>query len=105
MAVMAVTTRKISAAKLQKIAEAFKAIGHPVRIEILSVLELYERLTVHDIQEKISARVEQSMLSHHLIKMKDKGILQCEKEGHYVYYSLKDPSISNLLDCMANCKL
>ncbi len=102
---MTVTARKIAAAKLQKIADALKAIGHPVRIEILSLLEAYGRLTVLDIQEKISARVEQSMLSHHLIKMKDKGILQCEKEGHYVYYSLKDASIANLLDCMANCKL
>lgn len=102
---MSVTLRKIPAGKLAKIAEVLKTIGHPVRIEILSLLESNERLTVNDIQEKISSDIEQSMLSHHLIKMKDKGVLKCEKEGLYVYYSLKEPNITGLLDCMSNCKL
>ncbi len=102
---MSVTLRRIPAGKLAKIAEVLKTIGHPVRIEILSLLESNERLTVNDIQEKISSDIEQSMLSHHLIKMKDKGVLKCEKEGLYVYYSLKEPNITGLLDCMSNCKL
>lgn len=102
---MSVTLRKIPAGKLAKIAEVLKTIGHPVRIEILSLLEVNERLTVNDIQERISTDIEQSMLSHHLIKMKDKGVLKCEKEGLYVYYSLKEPNITGLLDCMSNCKL
>jgi DNA-binding transcriptional ArsR family regulator len=102
---MSIAVRKISPAKLVKIAEVLKTIGHPVRIEILSLLESHERLTVNEIQEKISTEIEQSMLSHHLIKMKDKGVLKCEKEGLYVYYSLKEPNISGLLDCMSNCKL
>lgn len=102
---MSVTLRKIPAGKLAKIAEVLKTIGHPVRIEILSLLESNERMTVNDIQEKISSDIEQSMLSHHLIKMKDKGVLKCEKEGLYVYYSLKEPNITGLLDCMSNCKL
>jgi ArsR family transcriptional regulator len=102
---MSIAVRKISPAKLIKIAEVLKTIGHPVRIEILSLLESHERLTVNEIQEKISVEIEQSMLSHHLIKMKDKGVLKCEKEGLYVFYSLKEPNISGLLDCMSNCKL
>lgn len=102
---MSVTLRRIPAGKLAKIAEVLKTIGHPVRIEILSLLESHERLTENDIQEKISTDIEQSMLSHHLIKMKDKGVLKCEKEGLYVYYSLKEPNITGLLDCMSNCKL
>lgn len=102
---MSATLRRIPASKLVKIAEVLKTIGHPVRIEILSLLELHERLTVNDIQEKISTEIEQSMLSHHLIKMKDKGVLKCEKEGLYVFYSLKEPNITGLLDCMSNCKL
>lgn len=102
---MPATLRKIPSAKLIKIAEVLKTIGHPVRIEIITLLEVNDRLTVHEIQKKISTEIEQSMLSHHLIKMKDKGVLKCEKEGLYVYYSLKDPNLSNLLDCISNCKL
>jgi hypothetical protein len=39
------------------------------------------------------------------IKMKDKGILECQKEGQFVYYKLVIKEISSLLDCMENCKV
>jgi len=100
-----VTSHKIPANRLHKIAEVLKSVGHPVRLEIIALLEARNRLNVFEIQQHISVPVEQSMLSHHLTKMKDKGILSSIKEGQYVFYSLKDPNISNLLDCMSKCKL
>jgi DNA-binding transcriptional ArsR family regulator len=49
--------------------------------------------------------VGHSLLSPHLMKMKDKGILECQKEGQFVYYKLVIKEISSLLDCMENCKV
>jgi DNA-binding transcriptional ArsR family regulator len=98
-------TRNITAAQLLKVSEVLKAIGHPVRLEILELLEVKEPLTVTEILESLQTPIEQSMLSHHLIKMKDKGILKCEKKGLHVHYSLVDRKILKIFDCMENCSI
>jgi DNA-binding transcriptional ArsR family regulator len=46
---------------------------------------------------------EQSLLSHHLINMKLKGILSSQKEGQNVYYSLKEREVTKLITCVENC--
>ncbi len=82
-----------------------KTISHPVRLEILELLAEREPVSVNDLQTALTTPVEQSMLSHHLIKMKDKGLLQCEKRGTFIYYRLADRSILKLLDCMSQSTL
>ncbi len=77
---MIATKRKIPAAKLDKVAEILKAIAHPIRLEVLETLEFNEPLTVSEIRAQIDMEVEQSLLSHHLIKLKDKGVLQSVKK-------------------------
>jgi ArsR family transcriptional regulator len=72
---------------------------------VIEALEEKEKMNVQEISKFIGDHVEQSLLSHHLIKMKDKGILECQKEGQFVYYKLVIKEISSLLDCMENCKV
>lgn len=97
--------RNIDFDKFARAAEILKTISHPVRLEIIERLAEAEPLSVNDIQASLKATVEQSMLSHHLIKMKDKGLLVCEKRGTFIYYRLADRSILKLLDCMSQCTL
>ena len=97
------TKRNLSIQELAKVAEVLKAISHPVRLEILEVLEVAEPLTVSDIREKIEIEVEQSLLSHHLIKLKDKGVLQSFKKGKNSYYSICDRQVLKIFDCMEQC--
>lgn len=99
------TPRAINPERLLRIADVLKTIGHPVRLEVLRVLEAEEPLSVGEIQERIKLETEQSLLSHHLIKMKDKGVLLCEKRGMNVYYRMKDRHILNMFDCMENCSI
>lgn len=98
-------TRDISVGKVYKIAEILKTIGHPLRLKILETLEKEEPLCVSEIQERIPISAEQSLLSHHLIKMKDKGILNSEKKGMHVYYAIQDRELLKIFDCMENCSL
>lgn len=98
---MTVTQRKISAEKLERVAEVLKTIAHPVRLSILEVLQIHDRLTVSELKEKTNT--EQSLLSHHLIKMKDKGVLKANREGKNIFYELADKHITNIFDCMENC--
>lgn len=97
--------RNISSEKMAKVAMLLKTISHPVRLQILEALEEQEPLDVSSIRGCIDIQVEQSMLSHHLIKMKDKGVLQSFKEGKSVYYSLRDRQVLKIFDCMEKCKL
>lgn len=91
--------------KVTRVAEILKTIGHPVRLQILEALEEKEPLTVSEIKEKIESDTEQSLLSHHLIKMKDRGILKCEKQGMNVLYRLEDRNILKIFECMQSCSL
>ncbi len=95
--------RNISFDNMVKVANILKTIGHPLRLEILEVLEEQERLSVSEIKESIQSKVEQSLLSHHLIKMKDKGILESKKEGMHVIYNITDRNILKIFDCMEKC--
>lgn len=100
---MAPPTRNIKPEQLLRASEILKAVGHPTRLEILELLEVHESLSVSSIQGSLRVQVEQSMLSHHLIKMKDKGVLKCEKRGLNMYYSLVDKKILRIFDCLENC--
>jgi len=97
--------RNLSSDKIVRVAEILKTIGHPIRLQVLGLLELNEPMNVSEIQENIEVTVEQSLLSHHLIKMKDKGLLRSEKEGMRVYYRLADRQILNIFDCMEKCDI
>lgn len=102
---MEITKRIIPIEKLDFIASVLKALSHPIRLRIVEALESEDRMNVQDIAREIGDDIEQSLLSHHLIKMKDKGILDCQREGQYVYYQLKLKEVSSLLDCMESCSL
>jgi DNA-binding transcriptional ArsR family regulator len=87
--------------KFEKAAFILKTVAHPMRLAIVELLTQTESLSVNEICEKING--EQSLVSHHLINMKLKGILQSSREGQYIHYSLKLKEINNLLDCVQNC--
>ncbi|TDM00028.1 MAG: transcriptional regulator [Flavobacteriaceae bacterium] len=102
---MKTTGRNLSIEKLSKVAGVLKVIAHPVRLEILEILETAESMDVGTLCSKISCGCEISMLSHHLTKMKDNGVLDNKREGKQIYYSIKDRQILSLFDCMEKCKL
>jgi len=99
------TERNIDVDTVRQMAEILKTIGHPLRLKVLEALEQEERLNVSQIQERIPINAEQSLLSHHLIKMKDRGVLTSEKKGMHVFYRLEDRHILKIFDCMQNCEL
>ncbi len=87
--------------KLEKAAFILKTIAHPTRLAVISQLQNKEELSVNELMEKTGC--EQSLLSHHLINMKTKGLLKIRKEGTSVYYSLKELNLGSVLDCIEKC--
>jgi DNA-binding transcriptional ArsR family regulator len=92
---------EIKPEQLEKAANMLKAISHPMRISIINHLSSGQKLTVSELQEKLN--IEQSVASHHLGILKDKGVLSSERDGKNTYYFLKHEKISNIIDCMQNC--
>ncbi len=95
------TDIKINKEKFEKAAYILKAVAHPTRLAIIQLLDVQENLMVNEICETL--KCEQSLISHHLINMKLRGILKSHKDGLNVYYSLKEREITNLLTCIENC--
>jgi ArsR family transcriptional regulator len=93
---------KINKEKYEKAAYILKAVAHPTRLAVIQLLDIHENLTVNEICETLNC--EQSLISHHLINMKLRGILKSHKDGLNVYYSLKEREITKLLSCIENCE-
>jgi DNA-binding transcriptional ArsR family regulator len=91
----------INKEKFEKAAYILKAVAHPTRLAIIQLLDIQSDLTVNEICETLNC--EQSLISHHLINMKLRGILQSHKDGLNVYYSLKEREVTKLLACIENC--
>lgn len=92
---------KINKEKYEKAAYILKAVAHPTRLAIIQLLDVQENLMVNEICDTLNC--EQSLISHHLINMKLRGILKSHKDGLNVYYSLKQQEITKLLSCIENC--
>jgi DNA-binding transcriptional ArsR family regulator len=75
-------------------AQLFRVLGHPVRIRILELLSEGER-TVGDLQAEL--QLDSSGTSQHLAALRQQGVLESRRVGTSVYYSLRDPRVSQLL--------
>jgi ArsR family transcriptional regulator len=78
-------------------ASIFQALSHPTRIAIVEILRNGE-LSAGAIQERLA--VEQANLSQHLTILRNRQIVLNRKEGNQVFYSLRDPSLVQVLDLM-----
>lgn len=85
------------------IAENLKFLSHPKRLMILCQLSTGSK-SVGELEK--ACGISQSQLSQFLTKMKDQNILQCEKTGLFVHYSIKDEPTKKLLESLAGiyCK-
>jgi DNA-binding transcriptional ArsR family regulator len=88
----------LSNEELDQLAHMLKAIAHPARLAIVDLLSRNECLHCTQLMESIG--VEQSLLSHHLSTMFDRGILAREKEGKFIQYRLADQRIAKIVACL-----
>ncbi len=76
-------------------ADFFKALAHPLRIQILEQLATGDK-SVNEIQNLIGSTG--SAVSQQLTVLRAKNIVVGTKVGNRVIYSLSDPMIIKLLD-------
>lgn len=93
--------KEINPETLEKAAGMLKAMAHPIRFSIVGLLEDGKKLTVTEIHKKLG--IEQSTASHHLVILKDRGVLSSKREGKNTWYSLKHAKMKNVLSSIGDC--
>ncbi len=78
-------------------AKIIKAMAHPTRLFIVDELSRSERC-VCELTEMIGA--DTSTVSKHLSVLKNAGIIEDDKRGLQVYYSLRVPCVLNFFGCV-----
>ncbi|NJM68205.1 MAG: winged helix-turn-helix transcriptional regulator [Acaryochloris sp. RU_4_1] len=78
---------------MEQLAQHFKILGEPARLQILSTLCDQER-SVQDICQQTG--LHQANASKHLRMMKDAGVVACRKKGVWRYYRIVAPEVLSL---------
>ncbi|MGA1861638.1 metalloregulator ArsR/SmtB family transcription factor [Deferribacter thermophilus] len=84
---------------LEKYADKFKALGHPIRLQIVIGL-LNNECNVTKICEGL--KIPQGTTSQHLIALKNKGILESKREGNTVCYYVVDEAIKEIINTLVS---
>jgi len=90
-------------AELRKAVLVLRAINHKLRQRIIDLLEENESMTVTDIYIKL--RLEQSVASQHLAILRRAGVVNTERQGKFINYSLNKErlnQISHLIEELTN---
>ena len=81
-------------ADLRKAVLVLRAVNHKLRQRIIDLLEDGETMTVTDIYIKL--RLEQSVASQHLAILRRAGVVQTDRSGKFIHYSLNKDRIEQI---------
>jgi len=80
--------------KKEESSEIFKALAHPVRLEIITGL-LKDECNVAQIQKRLG--LPQSTISQHLRILRDRGIIKARQEGTRRCYKIVDNRVNKII--------
>ena len=80
----------------------FKLLGHPLRLRLVELLELYKEVTVTGLVE-LTGRPK-STVSFSLNRLKRAGLLKVRRVSNERYYSLAQAFLPNLIKCIRDCE-
>ncbi len=83
--------------KLEELAEFFKALSHPVRLKIVSIL-IEGKQCVKNLGELLN--MSQPSVSQHLSILRSRGIVGWKREGSIICYYIKDERILKLYNML-----
>lgn len=89
--------KPMSTALMSELAERFKALGEPARLQLLMALRGGER-SVGELVELTG--LGQANVSKHLHQLHDCGYVTRRKEGTFAYYAIANHDVFMLCDVM-----
>lgn len=93
--------RNLGSDVLERAAVVIKCLGHPLRLRLLESLEEGEK-SVSELQDY--AGTSQAAVSQQLATMRGRGIVDCRRNGPFVYYRIIEPKVFHILNCIRACE-
>lgn len=85
---------RLDYADLRKAVLVLRAINHKLRARIIDLLEEFGSMTVTDIYIKL--RLEQSVASQHLAILRRAGVVDTDRQGKFIHYSLDKDRLAQI---------
>ena len=82
---------------LESAAECLRTIAHPCRLRIIEIL-LKEERPVGELAA--ACNIPSHMASEHLRILKDRGLLNNRREGRKIFYTVAEPMLENIINCV-----
>ena len=87
-------TSPVTAVDAERLAPMFKALGDPVRLQMVSMIAAKPELCVCEITPAFE--LSSGTISHHLKTLREAGLVDCERRGTYVYYWIQPAALETL---------
>jgi ArsR family transcriptional regulator, lead/cadmium/zinc/bismuth-responsive transcriptional repressor len=85
---------KDNSISLSQLSKVLELAGNEVRLKILFLLEVEDRLCPCDLSDILGMSIP--AVSQHLRKLKDGNVIESTREGQTIYYSLKEEHLKIL---------
>jgi len=73
--------------KLTYSCELMRALAHPLRLKILEYIDQHGEINVNKIYNTLG--IEQSITSQHLKVLRMAGVVDCDKDGKFMNYTIR----------------
>jgi DNA-binding transcriptional ArsR family regulator len=85
---------------IKKAALVLRALNHKLRQQVIKTIHENKRLTVTELYVKL--RLEQSVASQHLAILRKAGIVNTEREGKFIFYTINSSRIKAINEFVKN---
>jgi ArsR family transcriptional regulator len=101
--VCCVPKRRVRAERIADLAVVMKALSDPTRLEMVTMLrDAKEPICVCDFTATFE--LSQPTISHHMAKLREVGLVDCERRGVWALYRLRrdmSPPVRRVIDALA----
>lgn len=81
---------------LKTAANVIRAVNHPLRQQIISLIREEQQMIVTDIYRTM--KLEQSVASQHLAILRKVGAVKTQRDGKHIRYSVNEPRIAQIIN-------
>lgn len=85
----------MSAVTAGEVAELFRVLGDPTRIEILRLLSMADEVACTTLEHTLP--ISKSTISYHIKALKTIGLLTVRKDGRWYHYTLRRDRVEAIL--------
>ncbi len=86
----------------KRISDFFKALAHPVRLQIVTLLCQGGEITVTDLCDRLA--VPQPIASQQLRVLRMSRLVGDERRDGFNYYRVLEPRLHSLVECISGCR-